>query len=141
MQVWFNNNDHVKVKIGPYWCKNVEWISSCRIRCAVPPGVGSFHPVSVSVEGRLPPPLALSGTKLAAMHVPAGASETMPGVYFSYHPPTILNVKPSFLLDFAQVCWSFFCLFLFVDLVVRMQQWVGDWCLASWHRCASMVNS
>ena len=103
MQIWFNNNDHVKVNVGPYRCTDVEFISSRRVRCALPPGVGRMYPITVQVKGRLPAPIPLTPNKLRIMHAESMPPEAIPGVFFSYDKPEIHSVKPSFLLDFPQV--------------------------------------
>ena len=66
--------------------------------------MGKLYPVTVQVQGRLPAPIALTPSKLGALHADSMTPETIPGVFFSYDKPEIHSVKPSFLLDFPQVC-------------------------------------
>ena len=62
-----------------------------------------MHAVRVLVHGRLPAPQPFTEQTLEAMRKVSTMSKTIPGVFFSYKPPEIFDVRPSFLLDFAQV--------------------------------------
>ena len=62
-----------------------------------------MHAVRVMVHGRLPAPMPFTEQVLEEMSKDSAMSQTIPGVFFSYKPPEIFDVRPSFLLDFAQV--------------------------------------
>ena len=62
-----------------------------------------MHAVRVMVHGRLPAPVPFTQQTSDHTSKDPTATKAIPGVFFSYKPPEIFDVRPSFLLDFAQV--------------------------------------